>query len=88
MKPLTDLDPDQPHVQALSLETFRARAEQEAIAYCLNLSNNNVSAAARLLKISRLSLYRLMDKHRQDLQTPSVQSSSASHSPINKGESS
>ncbi|MBH87005.1 MAG: AAA family ATPase [Alteromonadaceae bacterium] len=85
---LADLDPDQPHVQALSLETFRARAEQEAIAYCLNLSNNNVSAAARLLKISRLSLYRLMDKHRQDLQTPSVQSSSASHSPINKGESS
>ncbi|MGP4845757.1 sigma 54-interacting transcriptional regulator [Marinobacter sp. 1Y8] len=85
---LADLDPDQPLVQALSLETFRARAEQEAITYCLNLSNHNVSAAARLLKISRLSLYRLMDKHRQDLQTPSTHPPSAKTPSINKGESS
>lgn len=83
---LADLDPDQPHVQALSLETFRARAEQEAITYCLNLSNHNVSAAARLLKISRLSLYRLMDKHRHDLQTPPTQPLPAEGSSINKGD--
>lgn len=47
----------------LSLARFRARAEREAITHCLNLSNQNVSAAARLLRISRLSLYRLMEKH-------------------------
>lgn len=47
----------------LSLARFRARAEREAITHCLNLSNQNVSAAARLLQISRLSLYRLMEKH-------------------------
>lgn len=47
----------------LSLARCRAKAEREAIAHCLNLSNQNVSAAARLLKISRISLYRLMAKH-------------------------
>ncbi|WP_162628720.1 MULTISPECIES: sigma-54 dependent transcriptional regulator [Marinobacter] len=55
-------NPEQPRTQ-LSLERFRARAEREAITYCLNIANHNVSAAARLLRISRLSLYRLMAKH-------------------------
>lgn len=47
----------------LSLEQARARAEQEALSRSLALSHQNISAAARLLKISRVSLYRLMEKH-------------------------
>lgn len=46
-----------------SLDRVRARAEQEALTRSLALSRQNVSAAARLLKISRVSLYRLMEKH-------------------------
>ncbi|OEY65690.1 hypothetical protein BG841_03940 [Marinobacter sp. X15-166B] len=47
----------------LSLEQFRARAEKQALTSTLALTNNNVAAAARLLNISRVSLYRLMEKH-------------------------
>ncbi|TBW58514.1 sigma-54-dependent Fis family transcriptional regulator [Marinobacter halodurans] len=60
------LDSGAPEASApaqLSLARFRARAEREAITHCLNLANNNISAAARMLQISRLSLYRLMAKH-------------------------
>lgn len=46
-----------------TLKQFRARAEQQAISCSLALTQHNVSAAARLLKISRVSLYRLMEKH-------------------------
>jgi DNA-binding NtrC family response regulator len=49
--------------QELSLDAFRSRADQQAISVSLALAHNNVSAAARLLNISRVSLYRLMDKH-------------------------
>lgn len=66
----------------LSLARFRARAEREAITHCLNLSNQNVSAAARLLQISRLSLYRLMQKHGAKPAFPS----SHDPSPKRKGE--
>ena len=48
----------------LSLDAFRSRADRQAISVSLALAHNNVSAAARLLNISRVSLYRLMDKHR------------------------
>ncbi|WP_404365200.1 sigma 54-interacting transcriptional regulator [Marinobacter sp.] len=51
----------------LSLEQFRERAEQQAVSYSLALSRQNVSAAARILGISRVSLYRLMQKHGQQL---------------------
>lgn len=47
-----------------SLEAFRARADEEAIALSLALTRQNLSAAARLLKISRVSLYRLLAKHK------------------------
>lgn len=47
----------------LSLDAFRSRADRQAISVSLALAHNNVSAAARLLNISRVSLYRLMDKH-------------------------
>ncbi|MFO8142227.1 MAG: sigma-54 dependent transcriptional regulator [Marinobacter sp.] len=46
-----------------SLEAFRARADEEAIAISLALTRQNLSAAARLLKISRVSFYRLLAKH-------------------------
>ena len=49
--------------QELSLDAFRSRADRQAISVSLALAHNNVSAAARLLNISRVSLYRLMDKH-------------------------
>ncbi len=52
-----------------SLESFRARADEEAIALSLALTRQNLSAAARLLKISRVSFYRLLAKH--DLPPPS-----------------
>jgi DNA-binding NtrC family response regulator len=47
----------------LSLDAFRSRADKQAISVSLALAHNNVSAAARLLNISRVSLYRLMEKH-------------------------
>lgn len=52
-----------------TLEAFRARAEEQAISTSLSLTHQNVSAAARLLKISRVSFYRLLEKH--NLQLPS-----------------
>ncbi|WP_203142879.1 sigma 54-interacting transcriptional regulator [Marinobacter mangrovi] len=62
--------PDATVSAQFSLARFRARAEREAITHCLNLSNNNISAAARMLQISRLSLYRLMAKHGTGPTTP------------------
>ena len=54
----------QPHADSrLTLERFRAEAEKRAATHALALSNHNLSAAARLLNISRLSLYRIIDKH-------------------------
>lgn len=50
-----------------SLDAFRARADQEAIAISLALTDQNLSAAARLLKISRVSFYRLLAKHKLPL---------------------
>ncbi|GGY84240.1 sigma 54-interacting transcriptional regulator [Marinobacter zhanjiangensis] len=47
----------------LSLAQFRARAERQALYCSLALSRQNISAAARLLRISRASFYRLIDKY-------------------------
>lgn len=49
--------------QELSLDAFRSQADRRAISVSLALAQNNISAAARLLNISRVSFYRLMDKH-------------------------
>ena len=46
-----------------SLAAHRVRADREAITTSLSLTHQNISAAARLLKISRVSLYRLLEKH-------------------------
>ncbi|MGH8771777.1 MAG: sigma 54-interacting transcriptional regulator, partial [Burkholderiales bacterium] len=46
----------------LSLNQFRAQAEKEAITHALQRAGNNVSKAAAELKVSRITLYRLMNK--------------------------
>lgn len=50
-------------ISNLSLEEFRARADRQALSCSLALAHHNISAAARILKISRVSFYRLMDKY-------------------------
>ncbi|MFX7306703.1 helix-turn-helix domain-containing protein, partial [Acinetobacter baumannii] len=47
----------------LTLRTARARAEREAIERALARSNGSLSAAARLLAISRPTLYGLLETH-------------------------
>ncbi|MDP3813853.1 sigma-54 dependent transcriptional regulator [Pseudomonas sp.] len=45
------------------LEQARAHAEELAVRNCLNHSLNNVSQASKLLGVSRVTLYRMMDKY-------------------------
>ncbi|HUL10732.1 MAG TPA: sigma 54-interacting transcriptional regulator [Methylococcaceae bacterium] len=47
----------------VSLDEAKALAEKEAIQNALNLTENNVSRAARELRVSRMTLYRLMEKY-------------------------
>ena len=47
-----------------TLEQARAVAERESIIICLRHSNNNMSRAAEVLGISRVSLYRLTTKYK------------------------
>ncbi|ART51413.1 hypothetical protein CBP34_06680 [Acidovorax carolinensis] len=51
-------------VASTDLDAARTLAEREAIARALTLMGNNVTRAARELGVSRMTLYRLMDKHR------------------------
>ncbi len=46
-----------------ALGDARTRAERDAIQLCLQDSGSNVSRAARDLGVSRMTLYRLMEKH-------------------------
>ncbi|UQG59076.1 sigma-54 dependent transcriptional regulator [Marinobacter sp. M3C] len=48
----------------LTLSAFRNEAERHALSCSLNLAQHNVSAAARMLAISRVSFYRLLEKHK------------------------
>lgn len=58
-----ELQPSEHSLAALSLAAARQNAEKTAIGRSLTMSNHNISQAARLLKTSRLTLYRLMKKH-------------------------
>ena len=49
--------------QIIALEDAKAEAERIAIQNALHLTENNVSRAARELKVSRMTLYRLMEKY-------------------------
>ena len=48
----------------MPLDEARLNAERHAIAECLQFAGKNVSHAAKQLRISRMTLYRLMAKHR------------------------
>jgi DNA-binding NtrC family response regulator len=47
----------------MPLEQARAHAEELAVRSCLSHSMNNVSQASKLLGVSRVTLYRMMDKY-------------------------
>jgi DNA-binding NtrC family response regulator len=47
----------------LHLNKAREAAERKALAEALKMSDQNYSAAARMLGVSRVTLYRLLDKH-------------------------
>lgn len=47
----------------LSLEQARQTAEKKAVKNCLLYTRYNVSSAARMLGVSRMTLYRLMNKY-------------------------
>lgn len=62
-----DLDLERPTVQsiqAIQLDAARDTAERQAIQQAIKLCSNNYSAAARMLGVSRVTLYRLLEKHR------------------------
>ncbi|OBS10708.1 sigma-54 dependent transcriptional regulator [Acidihalobacter prosperus] len=52
-----------PSVKLMTLDEARSDAEAEAIRKCLRRTDNNISQAARNLGISRVTLYRLMEKY-------------------------
>jgi DNA-binding NtrC family response regulator len=49
--------------QAINLNEVRQAAERKALGEALKLTNQNYSAAARMLGVSRVTLYRLIEKH-------------------------
>ena len=53
----------------LELDTARTLAERDVIALTLGRVGRNITHAARELGISRMTLYRLMDKHGFALRT-------------------
>ena len=60
-----DLDLEQPTDKAIRvpLDEARSSAERRAISECLHSAGRNVSHAAKQLRVSRMTLYRLMAKH-------------------------
>jgi DNA-binding NtrC family response regulator len=58
-----DFDRDRPEEQMMSLEQVRASAESAMIRRALSRSRNRISQAASLLGVSRVTLYRLIDKY-------------------------
>ena len=47
----------------MPLEQARAHAEELAVRSCLSHAMNNVSQAAKLLGVSRVTLYRMIEKY-------------------------
>jgi DNA-binding NtrC family response regulator len=61
----------------LTLGTVRALGEKEAISQALWRTTHNVTRAARELGVSRMTLYRLMAKHRIPMPKPNEDSSAS-----------
>jgi DNA-binding NtrC family response regulator len=57
------IDQSSPHYHFMTLKEAKNRAEQEAILNTLARHNHNVTAAAKTLGVSRVTLYRLIEKH-------------------------
>jgi DNA-binding NtrC family response regulator len=57
------LEESEEPLEVKPLEQVRAHAEELAVRSCLNHSMNNVSHASKLLGVSRVTLYRIMDKY-------------------------
>jgi len=58
-----DLGLDEADSLSINLKTVRSNAEKGAIRTALSISNGNISTAAKLLGITRPTLYDLMEKH-------------------------
>lgn len=50
------------------LSNARSHAERETLLSCLQQSRYNISACARLMKVSRVTVYRMCRKHRLELE--------------------
>lgn len=57
------IDGESPNFNWVTLKEIKDRAEQDAIRKTLQRAGNNISLAARHLGISRVMLYRLIDKY-------------------------
>ena len=51
------------------LDHLRTHAERETLLAYLQQSRYNISACARLMKVSRVTIYRLCRKHQLELET-------------------
>ncbi|KGM07781.1 Response regulatory protein [Methylophaga thiooxydans] len=58
------IDESSHHFHFMSLKEAKDRAEREAILNALARMHNNVTLTAKTLKVSRVTLYRLIEKHR------------------------
>src|SRR5690606_27218861 len=52
-----------PSIDSFSLAHYRERAERQALEKALGANKGNISRAARMLKVSRPTLYDLMNKY-------------------------
>jgi len=52
------------NAEVIDLESVRQAAEKKALKNALDHAGNNISKAARALSVSRMTLYRLLDKHK------------------------
>ena len=71
--------------QVVSLEDARAQAERAVILRALSQGRNRISHAAALLGVSRLTLYRLIEKHKiraDSLPDSAMTISEGAHTPV------
>ena len=59
-----DSPPHRSNADVIDLESVREAAERKALKNALDHADNNISKAARALSVSRMTLYRLLDKHK------------------------